>query len=184
VLIGTGRQPPPAARFPGLPEELKRTAAVTAIAGAHDAHNAASRLTLPVSDRHRQSSILAWRCRGTAWLPATRPRHPDPSAKGRHHARVGCIPSVSERGHHAAALIPRRHRPAHAIGGPEQAHAYPPAGRGRPVAHGHDAAAQDDAPAPARRRLAKFTGGHLPVRWLARTPGHGGDWPRAGGWSW
>jgi hypothetical protein len=46
VVLRTGRQPLPAASFPGLPEELKRTAAVIAIAGAHDARDAAPRLTI------------------------------------------------------------------------------------------------------------------------------------------
>lgn len=46
----TGRQPPPAASFPGLPEELMRTDAVITIASAHDARNAASRLAIPVPE--------------------------------------------------------------------------------------------------------------------------------------
>jgi hypothetical protein len=48
VVSDTGRQPPPAASFPGLPEEQMRTDAVITIVGAHDARNAASRLTMPV----------------------------------------------------------------------------------------------------------------------------------------
>src|SRR5260370_27366379 len=51
VASGTGRQPPPAASFPGLPEEQMRTDAVITIAGAHDARDAASRLTMPAPDQ-------------------------------------------------------------------------------------------------------------------------------------
>src|SRR5260370_36404291 len=36
VALGTGRQPPPAASFPGLPEEQMRTDSVITIVGAHD----------------------------------------------------------------------------------------------------------------------------------------------------
>src|SRR5260370_26438832 len=63
VASGTGRQPPPAASFPGLPEEQMRTGAVITIAGAHDARNAASRLTRPVPDGSGRAGILAWRRR-------------------------------------------------------------------------------------------------------------------------
>jgi hypothetical protein len=38
-----------------------RTEAVITIAGAHDARNAASRLTMPVPDGSCQAQILAWR---------------------------------------------------------------------------------------------------------------------------
>ena len=38
-----------------------RTDSVIAIVGAHDARNAASRLTRPVPDRSCRATILAWR---------------------------------------------------------------------------------------------------------------------------
>jgi hypothetical protein len=40
-----------------------RTDAVITIAGAHDARNAASRLTTPVPDGSCRAEILAWRRR-------------------------------------------------------------------------------------------------------------------------
>jgi hypothetical protein len=40
-----------------------RIGAVITIAGAHDARNAASRLTMPVSDGSCRARILAWRQR-------------------------------------------------------------------------------------------------------------------------
>jgi hypothetical protein len=40
-----------------------RTDAVIAIAGAHEARNAASRLTMPVPDGSCRARILAWRQR-------------------------------------------------------------------------------------------------------------------------
>ena len=40
-----------------------RTDAVITIAGAHDAHDAASRLTGPVPDGSCRAGILAWRRR-------------------------------------------------------------------------------------------------------------------------
>ncbi len=40
-----------------------RTGAVIAIAGAHDARHAASRLTMPVSDGSCRAGILAWQQR-------------------------------------------------------------------------------------------------------------------------
>ena len=60
LALGTGRQPPSAASFPGLPEEQMRTDAVNTVAGAHDAHDAASRLTMPVPDASSRAGILAW----------------------------------------------------------------------------------------------------------------------------
>src|SRR5271165_4798324 len=57
VVAGDGSQPPTAARFPGLPEELLRTCTVVPTVGAHDARDAASRLTTPAPD-------------GSAWRPA------------------------------------------------------------------------------------------------------------------
>ena len=60
---GTGCQPRIAASFPGLPEELMRIGAVIAIVGAHDARNAASRLTMSVSEGSYRARILAWRQR-------------------------------------------------------------------------------------------------------------------------
>jgi hypothetical protein len=54
---GTGRRTPPAASFPGLPEELMRIGAVIAIAADHDARNAASRPTVPVPDRSCRTRI-------------------------------------------------------------------------------------------------------------------------------
>jgi hypothetical protein len=63
VALGTGRQPPAAASFPGLPEELMRISAVITVVGAHDARNAASRPTVPVPDGRCRATILAWRRR-------------------------------------------------------------------------------------------------------------------------
>jgi hypothetical protein len=40
-----------------------RTEAVITIAGAHDARDAASRLTMPVPDGRRRAAIVAWRRR-------------------------------------------------------------------------------------------------------------------------
>jgi len=57
----TGRQPPTTASYPGLPEELVRIGAVTMIVDAHDARNAAPRLTHPVPDRRCRARILARR---------------------------------------------------------------------------------------------------------------------------
>jgi hypothetical protein len=58
-----GRQPPSAASFPGLPEEPMRTDTVMTIAGAHDARNAASRLTMPVPEGSCRARILAGQLR-------------------------------------------------------------------------------------------------------------------------
>ena len=44
LMPGTGPQPPPAASYPGLPEEQMLTDSVSTIAGAHDARSAAARL--------------------------------------------------------------------------------------------------------------------------------------------
>jgi hypothetical protein len=51
------------ASYPGLPEELMRIGAIITIVAAHDARNAAPRLTKPVSDRCCQARILAWQQR-------------------------------------------------------------------------------------------------------------------------
>jgi hypothetical protein len=63
VALGTGPQPPPAASYPGLPEEQMRTDSVTTIIGAHDARDAASRLGKPVPDGSCRAGILAWQRR-------------------------------------------------------------------------------------------------------------------------
>src|SRR5271166_3560431 len=73
VKSGAGRQPPTAARFPGLPEELLRTCAVIAIVGAHVARDAASRLTMPVPDG---SGLEAGGWPAPYWAPLRAPVHP------------------------------------------------------------------------------------------------------------
>src|SRR5260370_5023029 len=69
---GTGCQPPATASFPGLPEELMN---IGAIVRAHDARNAACRLTMPVSDRRCRARINPGLAAAvTARVPVTGPQ--------------------------------------------------------------------------------------------------------------
>lgn len=96
-----------------------RIGAVIAIADAHDARNAASRLTVPVSDGSCRARILA-RLRprlaaadaGLAGrrLASARPPHFPVYAEGRRHDRTSRTVSVSVSGsrpcRYRAALVP------------------------------------------------------------------------------
>ena len=105
VELGVGCQPPTAARFPGLPEELLRTCTVIAIVGAHDAHDAASRLTTPKPDGSVWEA--GWRS-ASCWAP--------PSA-ARPSSVAAFQPAAKAATEDAAAdHTPHRPIPAHVIG--------------------------------------------------------------------